>query len=123
MTILYLTEDYLHSKVHNNLVVHMLNLNPDLRVYVFVPIRQRMGETLINSFKQHERLTLITAPIDISLIRYRIDFWAKIKCKIRLIEKYIPIGEIDVIHAATLFTEGCTARGLQKNMVFRFWFP
>ena len=115
MNLLYLTEDYLHSKVHNNLIIHMLENKPDLKVYVFVPLRPRVGETLVNNFKEHERLVLVTVPIDISFTRYRVDFWAKIRCKIRLIEKYIPINEIDVIHAATLFTEGCTARGLQKK--------
>ena len=115
MNLLYLTEDYLHSKVHNNLIIHMLENKPDLKVYVFVPLRPRVGETLVNNFKEHERLVLVTVPIDISFNRYRVDFWAKIRCKIRLIEKYIPINEIDVIHAATLFTEGCTAKGLQKK--------
>lgn len=115
MTILYLTEDYLHSKVHNNLLVHMLEQNEKLTIYVFTPIRQRIGETLDSSFVEHNRLIEVTAPIDISLKRYRFDFWAKIRCKVRLIEKHIPLRDIDVIHAATLFTEGCTARALQKK--------
>lgn len=115
MNILYLTEDYLHSKVHNNLLMHMLKSNVDLRIYVFVPTRPRLGTTLASSFAHHDRLIVMAVPIDISLSLYRIDFWAKIRCKVRLIEKHIPIHKIDVIHAATLFTEGCTARALQKK--------
>lgn len=115
MTILYLTEDYLHSKVHNNLLMHMLEQDENLKIYVFAPTRERTGVSLESSFRHHDRLIEVTAPIDISLNLYRMDFWAKIRCKVRLIEKHIPMQEIDAIHAATLFTEGCTARALQKK--------
>lgn len=115
MNLLYLTEDYLHSKVHNNLLMHMLEQNKSLRIYVFTPTRPRAGVTLSSSFSHHDRLIEVLIPIDIPITLYRIDFWAKIRCKVRLIEKYLPIQEIDVIHAATLFTEGCTARSLHKK--------
>lgn len=115
MTILYLTEDYLHSKVHNNLLMYMLEQDENLKIYVFAPTRERTGVSLESSFRHHDRLIEVTAPIDIPLNIYRVDFWAKIRCKVRLIEKHIPMQEIDAIHAATLFTEGCTARALQKK--------
>ena len=115
MNLLYLTEDYLHSKVHNNLLIHMLEQNENLRIYVFVPTRSRVGTILASSFAHHDRLIEVVVPIDIPLSLYRIDFLAKIRCKVRLIEKHIPIQEIDIMHAATLFTEGCTARALQKK--------
>ena len=121
MKLLYLTEDYLHSKVHNNLLMHMLEQDENLTIYVFAPTRPRIGETLTNSFQHHERLIEVTASIDIPLNIYRLDFWAKIRCKVRLIEKHIPIKEIDAIHAATLFTEGCTARALQKKYGIPFF--
>lgn len=115
MNLLYLTEDYLHSKVHNNLLIQMLEQDRNLRIFVFTPIRKRIGENLEKSFQSHVRLFVICAPIDIPLNVYRIDFWAKIRCKVRLIEKHIPMQDIDAVHAATLFTEGCTARALQKK--------
>ena len=121
MTLLYLTEDYFHSKVHHNLLMRMLNQNADLKIYVFVPIRPRVGETLINSFAHHERLIEIKVPIDIPLYHYRLNFWAKIRCKVRLIEKNIPIREIDAIHAATLFTEGGVACALKKKYGIPFF--
>ena len=115
MTILYLTEDYLHSKVHNNLLMHMLEQDENLKIYVFAPTRERIGVTLESSFRHHDRLIEVTAPIDIPLNLYRVDFWAKIRCKVRLIETHIPMQEIEAIHAATLFTEGSTARALHKK--------
>lgn len=115
MNLLYLTEDYLHSKVHNNLLMHMLEEDENLKIYVFAPTRERTGVSLESSFRHHERLIEVTASIDIPLHLYRMDFWAKIRCKVRLIEKHIPMNEIDAIHAATLFTEGCTAKTLQKK--------
>ena len=121
MTLLYLTEDYFHSKVHNNLLMRMLEQDVDLKIYVFAPTRPRVGEILTNSFVHHDRLIEVTAPIDIPLSLYRLDFWAKIRCKVRLIEKHIPISEIDAIHAATLFTEGCVARAIQKKYSIPFF--
>lgn len=121
MKLLYLTEDYLHSKVHNNLLMYMLRQDENLIIYVFVPTRSRIGETLSSSFGHHERLIEIVSPIDIPLAIYRFDFWAKIRCKVRLIEKYIPVKDIDAIHAATLFTEGCTARAFQKKYGIPFF--
>lgn len=115
MTILYLTEDYLQSKVHNNLLTTMLQQDENLKIYVLVPIRPIDEPSLEESYDKSDRLIVIKAPIDIPLKRYRYDFWAKIRCKVRLIEKNIPIQEIDAIHAATLFTEGSTARALQKK--------
>ena len=115
MNILYLTEDYVHSKVHNNLLTTMLQQNENLTIYVFIPIRPRVGENLCNSFNHHDRLIEIAVPIDIPLFIYRFDFWAKIRCKVRLIEKYVPLNRIDVIHAATVYTEGCTALALRKK--------
>ena len=121
MNILYLSEDYLHSKVHYNLLMHMVEQNKNLKFYVFTPMRPRVGETLTSSFTHHERLIEVIVPIDIPINLYRLDFFAKIRCKVRLIEKYIPIQEIDAIHAATLFTEGCTARALQKKYGIPFF--
>lgn len=121
MNLLYLTEDYNYTKVHNNLLNHMLEHDANLKIYVFTPFRPRIGEKLSNSFVHNDRLIEIEAPIDIPAILYRFDFWAKIRCKVRLIEKNIPIDEIDVIHAATLFTEGCTARALQKKYGIPFF--
>lgn len=121
MRLLYLTEDYLHSKVHNNLLIHMLRQDKNLIVYVFVPTRPRCGENLSSSFSHHERLIEVIVPIDIPLVLYRLSFGAKIRCKVRLIERCIPIEDIDAVHATTLFTEGCTARALQKKYGIPFF--
>lgn len=121
MTLLYLTEDYLHSKVHNNLLMCMLEQDKNLKIYLFAPQRPRVGETLISGFIKHERLIEVIVPIDIPLSRYRFDFRAKVRCKVRLIEKFVPISKIDVIHAATLFTEGSVARVIQKKYNIPFF--
>lgn len=115
MNILYLTEDYLTSKVHNNLLCKLLEKNKDLKIYVFSPIRQENVQELQNSFIKHERLFELTPKIDIPIWRYKFDFWAKQRCKLRLLERNVPIDEIDVIHAATLYTEGCTALNIKKK--------
>lgn len=115
MKLLYLTEDYLYSKVHNNLLCNMLDQYSELTIYVLSPVRHDNSHGIENEFRHHERLIEISQKIDIPIWLYKLDFWAKLRCKIRLIEKYIPIKKIDVIHAATLFTEGATALYLKKK--------
>ena len=115
MTILYLTEDYLYSKVHFNLLNSMLEKDPALKIYVLSPIRDTAALQLEYSNQQNSRLVVITPQIDIPKWRYKIDFVAKQRCKVRLVEKYIPIKEIDAIHAATLYTEGNTAYRLKRK--------
>ena len=114
MNVLYLTEDYFASKVHNNLLIKELEQDPSLNIYVFTPIRFER-KSLSSSYKENERLHVISPQIDISNNLYKFDFWAKIRCKVRLIEQNIPIGEIDCIHAATLYSEGAVALALKKK--------
>lgn len=123
MKLLYLTEDYLYSKVHNNLLNCLLEKDPSLIVYVFAPARkgQDRSRSLEGSFKYNERLIEVILQVDIPVMLYKIDFWAKLRCKVRLIEKNIPIREIDAIHAATLYAEGGTARMLQKKYGIPFF--
>ena len=115
MKLLYLTEDYLFSKVHNNLLITLLNEDPSLVIYVFSPVRQDSPQGLEDSFKQDSRLIVLTPKIDIPTWKYKYDFWAKQRCKLRLIEKLLPINEIDAIHAATLYTEGYAAMKIRKK--------
>lgn len=115
MNLLYLTEDYFASKVHNNLLVCELEKCPDLEVYVFSPLRDPDRKSLAFSFKNHDRLHVVAPVIDISKTRYKLDFMAKLRCKVRLIEQNIPISQIDVVHAATLYSEGGVAMKLKTK--------
>lgn len=115
MKLLYLTEDYLYSKVHNNLLNALLKDDPNLIIYVFSPVRDNNRHGIEDSYLNNERLIVLTPSIDISDLRYKLDFSAKVRCKVRLIEKLIPIREIDVIHAGTLYSDGCTALSLKKK--------
>lgn len=115
MKILYLTEDYLYSKVHNNLLCALLRADSSLMIYVFSPVRHNNAHGIEDSFERNDRLIVLTPIIDIPVWRYRVDFWAKQKCKVRLIERFVPIKEIDAVHAATLYSDGGAARRLQKK--------
>lgn len=117
MTILYLTEDYLFSKVHNNLLSHLLSQDETLRIYVFSPLREGepIPKEIEDSFQHNDRLIVVTPIIDIPLKTFRYNFWAKLNCKVRLIEENIPLNDIDVVHAAALYTEGGVALKLFKK--------
>lgn len=115
MKLLYLTEDYLYSKVHNNLLNALLKDDPNLVIYVFSPVRDNNRHGIEDSYINNERLIVLTPSIDISDFHYKFDFSAKVRCKVRLIETLIPIREIDVIHAGTLYSDGYTAQLLKKK--------
>ena len=115
MKLLYLTGDYLYSKVHNSLIQNLLIMDPALEVYVFSPVRCDNAHGLEDSYYKDERLKVFTPKVDIPIALFRFDFWAKQRCKVRLIEKFIPINEIDVIYAGTLFSEGGTAIRLSQR--------
>ncbi len=117
MNLLYLTEDYLYSKVHNNLLSHLLEKDESLNVYVFSPLRKDdpISEALVSTFYQNKRLIVITPMIEMPIRLYRYDYWAKMRYKIKLIEQYVNINTIDAIHAATLFSEGGVAFRLFKK--------
>ena len=115
MKLLYLTEDYLYSKVHNNLLCKLLDKDSSLVIHVFSPVRKVGEHGIENTYRKHERLIVHSPVIDIPLWMYRVLFWAKIRCKVRLIEKHVPIQEIDAIHAATLYTEGGAALKLKEK--------
>lgn len=115
MKLLYLTGDYLYSKVHNNLIKNLLEKDPSLEVYVFSPVRSDNAHGLEDSYYNNERLKVVTPKVDIPILLYQYDFWAKQRNKVRQIEQYIPIREMNVIHAATMFSEGGTAYRLNKK--------
>ena len=115
MKVLYLTGDYLYSKVHNSLIKELLSKDESLEVFVFSPVRVGNAHGLEDSYYNNPRLKVATPKVDIPIALYRIDFWAKQRSKVRLIEKNVPIKEIDVIYAGTLFSEGGTALRLHKK--------
>lgn len=118
MNLLYLTDDYYGSKVHNNLINNLLQQDENLKVYVLSPNRgNKINETFLSSYETNERLFVFNPLIDISLKEYKFNFLSKIRCKVRLVEKNIPIpiSDIDIIHAATLYSDGCTAMQLKRK--------
>lgn len=115
MNLLYITEDYTASKVHYNLLTSELEQRCDLTAYVVCPMRGKNRKSLVDSRQTHERLIAVCREIDVSPHRYKFNFAERVRCKIRMIEQNVPMAEIDVIHAATLYSDGAVAYKLSQK--------
>ena len=115
MNLLYITEDYTASKVSHMLLMNELKQRRDLTAYVVCPIRDKNRKSLVTSYQTHERLIAVCKEIDVSPRRYKLDFAERVRCKIRMIEQNVPMAEIDLIHAATLYSDGAVAYKLSQK--------
>ncbi len=115
MVLLYITEDYFASKVHNNLLIEELKQDPSLIVYVFCPRRGIARKDLSSTFSTSSRLIVLSPLISIKPFVYKYDFFAKIREKVSLINKCLDIRKINAIHAATLYSDGAVAYSLSKK--------
>ena len=115
MNLLYITEDYTGSKVHHMLLINELKQRHDLTAYVVCPIRDKKRKLLEASLQTHERLVAVCREIDVSPRRYKFNFAERVRCKIRMIEQNVPMAEIDVIHASTLYSDGAVAYKLSQK--------
>lgn len=114
MNLLYLSEDYTASKVHHELVSRLAALGH--RVTVFSVVRLADQENDIRK---------TYGKIDYSVCTYSLPKWSELAYKIffgvkrrlkfaKLIEQIKP-EEVDITHAATLFSEGIIAYELYKK--------
>lgn len=114
MNILYITQDYLDSKVHYNLCEHICShkeVVEDLTVYCVarskgVDIDQTYGERDFN---------ICLYRFDGNLKRFKYDFAYKTRKKYGYLVQHEDCSRFDVTYAATLFTEGVLSYKLYKQ--------
>jgi glycosyltransferase involved in cell wall biosynthesis len=113
MKLLYISNDYGYSKVHYNLCTHLDDA--EIEQLIFVPINVT-GKNLINS----NRINFKTKGSQIVYYSglksiHRVFFGAKIKKIVTAFQQQFSqtIHSIDIIHAATLCSDGAVA--------FRLW--
>lgn len=103
--VLHICNDFLWTKVHRNLYVHLDRLGVPQEI--FTPVRK-------TSNKENNRIAF---EVDGSCVRYsgmlpdyhRIFFKAKIRKLFKDLEQFGNLGQFDLVHATTLFSDGALA--------------
>lgn len=109
---LHLANDFAGSKVYKNLLSE-LDRNYQLKQIVYTAVKSR---ELINrnqiDFEQQSS-DIIYRPILNTLLR--VLFWRKINKIVRDVEKCVELGDVDMIHAHTWYSDGGVAYLLSKK--------
>lgn len=109
MRILYLSEDYNNTRVHHNLISALLANSSKTEFTVYNTNREWQNDENKILF-ENRSYSLITQKLNAAIHkRYYIDFNFKVNLKYNFLRNNIDIHSFDLIHAATLFSEGAVA--------------
>ena len=114
LNILYLSEDYSASKVHHELVSRFVTLGHDVTVFSVVRLADKVND-IRNTYESIGYRICMYALPKWSELAYRIFFGFKRRLKLSKLIKQLNPQEIDIAHAATLFSEGVIAYELYKK--------
>ena len=115
MNVLYLTEDYIGSRVHHNLCRSIVDADSQIDMTVFAfnrpnyPLRDLRGTYTDANYR------LIESAFDVNMLMYRALFPYKIRCKYRQLMQKVDTAKIDLVVASTLFSDGAVAYRLWRE--------
>lgn len=116
MNILYLSEDYSTSKVHHEILTNIAKLSDDFNLSVFHVLRHNTYRTDIRKyFKEKDYKELFCSIEKNKLKYYKFIFPYKIARKFKELSSLCNLNEINLIHAATLFSDGALAYKIYKQ--------
>lgn len=114
MNLLYLSEDFVTTKVHHNLITNLLDSSSVSNISVFCVIRNDGTIRIDDQYMDHN-YELVLYNYEGNLVRYKYDFFYKIRCKFKQIEYSFNLTDFDLVHASTLFSEGAVAYKIFKR--------
>ena len=115
MNIMYLSEDYVGSRVHHNLCQAMCETNENIKLEVFSLKRKNYSGRDITSTYYKPKYNVHIATPAINTLLYKYWFPYKTNTKYNILAETIDLGKIDLCIASTLFSEGATALKLYKE--------
>lgn len=113
MKVLYLAEDYLSSKVHHNLCSRLADYGFDVTVYTIG--RSENLNFSIESTYTDINYKVVYNKFSGNSLRYKVDFRYKLLSKYFYLKNKIDLAQINVVIAATLFSEGVVANQIFKE--------
>lgn len=116
MKVLYITEDYSDSKVHHKLISTLIDKYKDIHVTLYTVVRSSSLKNDITNLYGDVAYDVIRFRLNYNYeFRYKFDFYYKTKIKYQYLSMHTKINEFDLIHAATLFSEGIIAYKIYKE--------
>ncbi len=113
MKCLYIAEDYLTSSVHHHLAEALAVQGMDMTVFT-VERRNKAMKDLRFGYGDIRYKSIVT-PLEGSHPAYKYFFPYKIRTKYDMINREIDLSGINIIHAATLFSEGAVALEIYRK--------
>lgn len=114
MKILYITQDYLDSKVHYNLCEQICAHREDVEELTVYCVARSKGVDIDQTYGERN-FNLCLYRFDGNLKRFKYDFAYKTKKKYGYLMQHENCSRFDVTYAATLFTEGVISYKLYKE--------
>jgi len=109
MNLLYISEDYLNSKVHHQLCNALADSDKNLNITLFCVERSGVSFKDLRSLFTEKKYNPVIEPLKGSHFWYKFWFPYKARLKWNMLLKNLDLSQIDFIHAATLFSEGIIA--------------
>ncbi len=111
MHILHISSDFSNTKVHTNLYRELDKLG--VNQTIFNPIRIIKRNTIGRNEFESERTRFVYADVVRSIHRYA--YHIKRRVVFKALQKKVDFKDIDLVHAATLFTDGGQAYKVYKK--------
>ncbi|MDE5678736.1 glycosyltransferase family 4 protein [Phocaeicola sp.] len=115
MNLLYLAEDYPYSKVHHQLCRHIVSSEKNINVKVYTVLRANILSNDLRSTYTDINYQVLSYKLGKAIKRYKYDFFFKIRRKTTWLIDKVDIKNIDMLYAATLFSEGAVAYQVYKS--------
>ena len=115
MKTLYLTEDYVGSRVHHNLCRSIVEADNQMDITLFAFNRPNYPLRDLRDTYTDINYHLIESDFDGNILMYRALFPYKIKCKYRQLTQKANVENINLTIASTLFSDGAVAYKLWRE--------
>ena len=115
MNVLYLTEDYIGSRVHHNLCRSIVEADNQMNMTLFAFNRPNYPLRDLRSTYEGRNYSLVESDFEGNLLLYRTFFPYKIRCKYQQLIQKADIEHTDLIVASTLFSDGAVALRLWRE--------
>lgn len=109
MNLLYISEDYLNSKVHHQLCNALIDNDEDLNITLFSVKRSGVSFKDLTDLYDTQKYTPVIEELKDSHFLYKYFFPYKVNKKWDMLLNSVDLSQINHVHAATLFSEGVIA--------------
>lgn len=115
MKVLYLTEDYVGSKVHHNLCQSIVCADSQMDMTLFSFERPNYGLRDIRTTYSDVKYRTVSSMFSGNMLMYKTIFPYKVSCKCRQLEQSVNVSDFNLTIASTLFSDGAVALRLWKE--------